>query len=173
MFLVIAYPKLSSKDYQFIQEYRIKNDSLYYDVVEPHFTLVFPVDNLTEDEFTKEAESLLKDQSKFSFVLRSSVVNQDFSKDYYHEFLVPDEGFSDFIKLHDKLYSKNLRANLLLDVDFIPHIGIGNSKKSADCKKRVDRLNTQDFTIKGEIDSVSVVEYENNKITTVKEIMLN
>ena len=173
MYLVIAYPKLNKEDYKFIQEYRSENDPLYFNVVEPHFTLVFPFDNLTENEFVDEIESLLKDQGGFNFTLRSSVVNQDFSKEFYHEFLVPDEGFSNFIKLHDKLYSNKLKSSLLLDVDFIPHIGIGNNKESSICKNRVDKLNNQDLKIKGTIDSISIVKYENNKVDTVKEITLS
>ncbi len=41
--LVVAYPELSKSDYDRIQAFRQMHDPLYYDVVEPHFTIVFPV----------------------------------------------------------------------------------------------------------------------------------
>jgi hypothetical protein len=172
MFLVITYPKLSKEDFNFIQEYRKINDPLYYDVVDPHFTIVFPVDGLTREEFSKEIKELLKNEKGFNFNLKSAVVNQDFSKEYFHEFLVPDEGFSGFIKLHDKLYSNNLKKHLRFDIDFIPHVGIGNHKEFNVCKKRVDILNDKDLSIKGSVGSVDIVEYIDNKVVILERIEL-
>lgn len=40
--LVLAYPELSKNDYDWIQDFRRKHDELYYKIVEPHFTIVFP-----------------------------------------------------------------------------------------------------------------------------------
>ncbi len=42
-FLVLAYPKIEQSDFDLIQDYRKENDGLFYSVVKPHFTIVFPV----------------------------------------------------------------------------------------------------------------------------------
>ncbi|MCS6846165.1 MAG: hypothetical protein RMN52_00450 [Anaerolineae bacterium] len=40
--LVLAYPELSNADRECIRAFRERYDPLYYPVVAPHFTLVFP-----------------------------------------------------------------------------------------------------------------------------------
>ena len=40
-YLVLAYPKISKSDFDFIQDYRKANDPKYFLLVEPHFTIVF------------------------------------------------------------------------------------------------------------------------------------
>jgi len=171
-YLVLAYPEISSSDYQFIQDYRKINDPKYFNLVEPHITLVFSTSNLSEEEFVAEVEEQVSGISKFNFVIKCATINQDDSGSFYHEFLVPDEGYSNIVKLHDKLYSGKFYDNLRFDIDFIPHIGIGNSEDVHVSKKRVDQLNSQALSIEGAVRVLDVVKYEDNKITTVKKINL-
>lgn len=172
-YLVIAYPNLSENDFSWIQKYRKQNDVLYFKVAKPHFTIVFPTFEIKEKEFVAEIEKLSSDFKKFNFTARCFVVNKDAFNDYYHEFLVPDEGFSDFVKLRDKLYSEKLSKNLLLDIDYIPHIGIGNSKDPQKCKNRIDILNKKNIEIQGTIERLTIIKYENDMISKIKNIELN
>lgn len=171
-FLVLAYPKIKQSDFDLIQEYRKKNDELYYSAVEPHFTIVFPIFDQKESDFLSEIERLSKKFSAFDFVLRCATINKDAFNEYYHTFLVPDEGFSKFIKIHDGLYSEKLKENHRLDLDFIPHIGIGNSLNKLECKKMVDEWNKNDFAIKGTVTTLTVVEFENNTVRKIMDLKL-
>jgi hypothetical protein len=60
--LVLSYPDLTHADSTWIQSIRAKHDQLYYDVVEPHFTFVFPISSLDLDTFVahvkKQAQGL-------------------------------------------------------------------------------------------------------------------
>jgi len=165
--LTVAYPELSEKDYNLIENYRREHDSLY-DVIRTHFTLVFPVRDFSEKIFTEEIKKQIQGTEPFSFTLRSATINKDAFVDNYYAFLVPDEGHSNIIKLHDKLYSGRLSAYHRLDVDFIPHITIGNSTNILACKKMADDWNSHDFEITGKISSVDIVNYE--QATTLEKI---
>lgn len=171
-YLAISYPNLSIKDFDWIQKYREQNDSRYYSVVKPHFTFIFPVFNLSEEEFLTEVTTQLSGAKKIHFKSKVATVNFDSFGKFYHEFLVPDEGFSDIIKLHDKLYSGSLSSELRLDIDFIPHIGIGNSDNPMISKGRVDALNLSEFHVEGMIGSIDVVKYGNDLIETIKTFTL-
>ena len=171
-YLVLAYPNISKEDYQFIQDYRKKYDPKYFSLVEPHFTIVFSTSNLSEDEFVTEVEKQAQGISKFGFKIRCATINQDDSKDFYHEFLVPDEGYSNIVKLHDKLYSGIFFDNLRFDIDFIPHIGIGNAEDVLVSKKRIDELNAKDLLIEGSVQVLDIVKYDNNQISPVKKLTL-
>jgi len=104
------------------------------------------------------------------------ITSDDFDRiqncDYFHAFLVPDEGYSNIVKLHDKLYGDKLQNNLRLDLDFVPHIGIGNSRDKYLCKKMVDEWNRKEFSISGKITLLTIVSYENDTVTKIEEIEL-
>ncbi|HSW78045.1 MAG TPA: 2'-5' RNA ligase family protein [Candidatus Chromulinivoraceae bacterium] len=170
-YLVIAYPELQQSDFDWIQTYRRQNDR-QFSLVEPHFSIVFAVSDLDKDSFLNEVKQKIGDITAFDVDLKVATINKDNSGNYYHEFLVPDTGYSDIVKLHDKLYSGLLAPYLRFDVDFIPHISIGDSEDAQISKKRVDELNAQGVSIHGRIGSVDVIEYADGAVSTVEKIEL-
>ena len=170
--LVLAYPALEESDYNWIQEFRKENDELYFKLVEPHFTIVFPVTDKTEIEFIEEVKNQSQNINKFDFEIKVAQINKDSFLDCWHVFLVPETGYSNFVKLHDKLYSDKIFTNLHLDIDFIPHIGIGNSKDMMKCKKNVDKLNASELRICGKVAKLDIVTYETDKIDTIEVVEL-
>jgi hypothetical protein len=63
--VVLAYPEINENDYLLIQNYRKKNDELYYSVIEPHFTLVFPVFDKKKEKFIHEIIEKSEDFDQF------------------------------------------------------------------------------------------------------------
>ena len=169
-YLVLAYPELTSSDYQWIQDYREKNDSRYFSVVEPHITLVFAMSDIEQYEFVDEVRKQVKGFQAFEFEIKVATINQDNSGEYFHEFLVLDRGYSDVVKLHDRLYADKFAASLRYDIDFIPHIGIGNSNDVKDSKLRVDELNAQNIFMTGKVKEIDIVLFEHGIITPVDKI---
>lgn len=170
--LVLAYPVLSDEDYTLIQDYRRDHDKQYYSVVQPHFSIVFPEVKLTEKEFVDEIRQLSVGVEKIEFIIRCATINNDALSDDYNLFLVPDEGHSRIIRLHDKLYSGILSSKLRLDIDYIPHISIGISKDKSECKKWADEWNAKEFSIHGQISKLSIVSFVDNKVSLLEEIKL-
>lgn len=171
-YLAIAYPKIKSADFELIQQYRKQKDELYFDIVDPHFTLVFPVFNINEKDFLKEIKKQTETFRSFEFTIRCATISKDAFSNYYHVFLVPDEGYSKVVKLHDKLYSGGLKNQLRLDIDFVPHIGVGNSLDKDECKWMVDEWNAKDFEIKGVVNEISIIEYSHLNLKELEKITL-
>ena len=171
-YLVLAYPDLSKNDFNLIQAYRKDKDELFFNMVEPHFTVVFPVSDMLRDNFINEVKEKSRNLAKIEFVIRCATISKDAFKDYFHVFLVPDEGYSQIVKMHDQLYSGILKKDLRLDLDFVPHIGIGNSKDKFVCKRMVDAWNEKDFAIGGTISRLTLATYENDSVTILEEIAL-
>jgi len=170
--LVLGYPNISQDDLNWIQTVRTEHDELYYEVVTPHFTIVFPVLNIDRAKFVEHVKLQARGFKKIAFVLRCAVIVKDTFNEYTHVFLVPDEGYSDIVKVHDKLYSGQLASELRLDIPFIPHMGIGNAVDPHVCKKLADDLNQQAFAIEGVIETLDVVWYGGSKVNTVEQIEL-
>jgi hypothetical protein len=171
-FLILAYPRLDPADLQKIQQFREQHDELHFGVVDPHFTFVFPTSSVTEEQLLEEVRTKIQNSGPIEFVLRCAVVSKDAFRDCYHVFLVPEEGYSRIVKLHDKLYSGVLKSELRLDIDFIPHIGIANSTDAGHCKKIADAWNESDFAIAGTISQLSLVKYGNDQVTTLHTVLL-
>ncbi|MGJ3246509.1 MAG: 2'-5' RNA ligase family protein [Elainellaceae cyanobacterium] len=65
---------MSAEDFDWIQRVRKQHDQLYWEVVDPHFTLVFPVSSLEEKAFIHHVEQAAKDIEAFDVVLRCAVL---------------------------------------------------------------------------------------------------
>jgi 2'-5' RNA ligase len=170
--LVISYPEIARKDWEWIQSFRQKHDS-NYELVSPHISLVFEVSDIEPDEFISHAQLICGNCPAIDFRLRSSKVVQGIDDKNWYLFLVPDEGYSKIIELHDKLYTGDLARHLRRDIPFIPHMTVGIFQKLDDCQKAEDELNDTQFDIPGRIISVDVVMYEKDNLETIEQIALN
>jgi 2'-5' RNA ligase len=172
-FLALSYPELEANDFQWIQTYRAANDARFFKVVDPHFTLVFPVgDAISGHTFASEVKTRLAGVGRIDFELAVAVVNRDAFDNYWHEFLVPEKGFSAIVRLYYKLYSGLFAPHQRLDIDFIPHIGIGNDDDIGRAKRRVDEINRREIRIAGTIARVDVVEYRDDAVKTLEQFPL-
>lgn len=170
---VLSYPIISDVDYKNIQNFRESKDSLYYHVAKPHFSFVFPVEGISQSDFVTEMIKQTDGVQPFHFELKCAVINKDAFLDFYHMLLVPDQGFSDVVKLHDRLYSGLFFSYLRMDIDFIPHVGIANSKDKYEVKRWVDQWNRSAPVISGWVDKLMVVDYSDNVLTDLYEVNLS
>jgi len=168
---VVACPELNAGDYERIQEYRRRFNSLYT-IIEPHFTLVFSVPDMELavfcDEIAKQAQGI----EVINFCLRCATINKDAISCNYDAFLVPDEGNSRILRLHDRLYSSTLERHHRLDIPYVPHISIANSPDAVAIKRIVDEWNSQPFEIQGRISTLDIINYENRVVTTTGRVNL-
>jgi 2'-5' RNA ligase len=170
--LVVNYPTISADDFTWIQDIRHQEDELNFSVIDPHFTLVFPIIGIDRATVVSHVNQSIQGIQPFEFTLRCAVLCNDAFSKYTHVFLVPDEGYSRIVKLHDRLYTGVIANELRLDIPFIPHIGIANSLDPYHCKRLVDRLNGQHFEIRGRIDRLDVISSQGDLVETVELIDL-
>lgn len=170
--LVVSYPDLSPGDSARIERLRNEFTLLEHSVLPPHFTLVFPLRHMAEDTLTTHVAEKLEARNAIPFVLRSSLLVPDDEIDRYYVLLVPDEGFSGVVKLHDALYTGPLAEALRLDIPFVPHITLGYSADALYCKHVVDTLNSRDFAMSGTISKVEIVRKECAEASTVRTFQL-
>ncbi|MFA7420456.1 MAG: 2'-5' RNA ligase family protein [Melioribacteraceae bacterium] len=170
--LILAYPEVEKKDFNWIQSFRAKHDERYFNIVEPHFTMVFPVFDVSEKELITHVQKTAKKFNEFFFVIRCAQIIKDSFSDYTDVLLIPEEGYRIFVKLHDALYTDILEKELRLDIPFIPHLGIANSLDPLKCKKLADEINFKNIEVVGAISKLSIVSFENDKIELLKEIFL-
>lgn len=168
--LVLAYPVISEVNLAWIQSYRKQHD-ISFEVVQPHFTIVFPTTIIDQRAFIEDIYEQSKGLPPIVFDINKAILNKDSLSDYYYEFLVPANGYSDIVKLHDKLYSGKLQHELRNDIEYIPHISIGKSKDLQIAEQRIAALKVPSIT--GQINHLAIVNYDNNKIRELADIKLS
>ncbi|MGB4762212.1 MAG: 2'-5' RNA ligase family protein [Candidatus Saccharimonas sp.] len=171
-YLVVAYPKLEQTDFNWIQTYREQNDSRYFSVIKPHFTLVFAIHDINKEDFVNEVKDKIAAIEPFDFEIKVATINQNDDGKYYHEFLVPDTGYSNIVKLHNKLYAGLFAQHLRYDIDFIPHIGIGNSDEVQLSKQRIDELNARGLSVVGRVNNIDIIEFTDGKVIPIETLEL-
>ncbi|MDH3711170.1 MAG: 2'-5' RNA ligase family protein [Cyclobacteriaceae bacterium] len=171
-FAVVNYPTLSESDFTWIQHIRKKHDRLFYRIVDPHITFVFPTENIELDTFTNHIKSVSSKFNSFTFVCRCVTIGDPDFWEHAHVFMIPDEGFSTIVKLHDAFYRGILEKELRLDLPFVPHIGVASYPSPEQCKKVVDGLNQRDFQIIGKVQSLDIIEFDGESTKTIDQIEL-
>jgi 2'-5' RNA ligase len=169
--LAISYPSISDADRQWIQQIRQQHDPNYA-VVDPHFTLIFPTFERAPAAFCEHVRTQTQEQPPIAIALRCALVVKDALSDATHTFLVPDQGFSDLVKLHDRLYTHFLADQLRLDIPFIPHITVATSLDAAVCKRIAGEINQQNLAISGWIRTLDLVEFSNRTVATLEQVTL-
>jgi 2'-5' RNA ligase len=175
MHLCLAYPALQEGDRKIICEFRRLHDIKYFDVVDAHWTMIFPVS--TKDiELNNLADHIARAVSNYgpvSFVCRYALVYDDDGSDDYYLFLVPDEGFSGISLLHDELYSDFMRPHLRLDIPYVPHIGIATDKNKEHLYELAREWNDCCREIRGTIDSLTLSSYDGKQVKDIKQFNFN
>jgi 2'-5' RNA ligase len=171
-FYVVAYPEVAAADLQWIEDYRMVHDAYASNLIRAHFTLVFNISELDREAIVSEVEMQCRGQRRIEFELAVATINRDYFADRFHEFLVPEKGYSALVRLHDRLYSGALQTSLNLNIDFIPHITIGSSLLASESKSRVDRLNHGGVSIPGVVRCLDIIQSGEDKISTVKQVKL-
>ena len=126
-YAVIIYPQLSSGLSQSIDAIRRKYDPTA-GFIKPHITVLFPVpDSVGIDHLTSHIQNVLGSWEPFEMQLGG------FQKSHDHWlFLRLKEGERQIKRLYQALYTGFLKEYRRMDIDFIPHIGLGLFIKDID-----------------------------------------
>ncbi len=169
--LALIYPQLSAEDLAAIQRIRKEHDTHYFDVVEPHITLVFGTEKISADELVAHVQNTLRDTKAFDLVFDGTKVVENDDGEFFHAFLVPSIGHDDINIIHDALYTGVLASELRHDIPFIPHLGIGTGTQ-ADMEALVEKLNRENVSIQGRAHEISIVQYDGSKVDNYSSVTL-
>ena len=162
---IVAFPKLSSQDYEQIQTIRSQCDARGYATLKPHVTLMTVEPSRSEEEVKAILTANLSDQTPFEFTLRAAIwVPPTSLHRSWYVFLVPDEGFSQFCHLHQRMHQNALQGEWQHDYPFIPHVTVGSFDNREACMQLAGQLNERGMTMSGTISSLSMLTSTPGKV---------
>lgn len=118
---IVCYPEIDTGK---IELFRKKHDPTYR-LIRAHITVVFGVDpSISVQSLSDHVRTVLKHWKSFDIELGG------FAKSWDHWlFLTLIKGNERVIRLHDELYGGILAPYLRRDIQFIPHVGLGEFVK--------------------------------------------
>ncbi|HVG19109.1 MAG TPA: 2'-5' RNA ligase family protein [Blastocatellia bacterium] len=117
IYALVHYPNAGARR---INAFRKKYDP-QVELIEPHITLMFPVpESIGEDKLVHHLHSVLSGRQPFPIHLRGLHKSPDDCL-----FLLVQEGKTEIIDLHRKIYTELLADYRKEDAPFIPHVTLG------------------------------------------------
>jgi hypothetical protein len=100
---VICPLDIATDDRAWIEDVRAHHDP-QHDLVEAHFTLVFPMTGIGPTTLTQHVEQIAERTSTIAFRLCGARAVRDSLAPRSHVFLIPDDGDAEIRRLHAALY---------------------------------------------------------------------
>lgn len=121
---IVHYPEI---DTERIELFRKKHDPTY-ELIRAHITVVFGVDqSVSLGSLTHHVRTVLEHWKSFDIELSG------FTKSWDHWlFLTLTRGNKKVMRLHDELYEGILAPYLRKDIQYIPHVGLGEFVKEGE-----------------------------------------
>lgn len=153
---VVAYPSLSPDDHAWLEAVRARHDP-QASRVEAHFTLVFPA-VLAVESLVGAVRDAVAGLGPIPVVLRRFIASRDPVAGGGHVFLLPEEGRTELLALHDRLYAGVLRPHLRADVPFEPHVTVAASPSLEECERITEDLGRTRRRVPGTVQAAEVID---------------
>jgi 2'-5' RNA ligase len=169
MIFTVAMPKWGADAQASVQEFRRAHDP-QFELIEPHFTLVFG-GALEAEPYIAHMREVARNSPPVPFKLSHAML-------YYtgdgpaHVFLVASEGSAGLTRLYRKLYGGPLASSLCLDKPFVPHITIAAVDDPATALQIADDWNAQNISLSGEINVLTAGRITDGRFLTLAETSL-
>jgi len=166
---VIGPLDISPDDRRWIEAIRSRHDP-QYGRVEPHFTVVFPVEGLAEATIARRVDAVAAATPAIAFALNTARAAPDVLGQRSHLFLIPDQGEAAIRALHDALYQDGLAASLRADIPYAPHVTVGAFERLAGAEGACAGIGP--VNIAGHLRVLQIMSIEGGEITRLREVSL-
>mgnify|MGYP003700673579 FL=1 len=155
--VVLGRPRLKPADAAWITALRDRHGTeLAAPELGPHVTLVFPTDATDATTATGHLAMVAGETPPLDLAFRCALSVLDPESGDSFVYLVPDEGFSSLVRLHDRLYSGPFAEALRLDLPYIPHITLARIAEAKLARALADDLNGQEPEIHARLETVEL-----------------
>jgi 2'-5' RNA ligase len=168
---VLAYPEMAAEGYDRIQAIRRDYDPAV-SFVEPHFTIVFPREDIDAGSLIAHAGPLAAGLKPVRFTLARAETARGVSDGMSYLYLVPDEGHDAIVDIHGRLHAGPVRHRPGVDPAFVPHITVGVFGDPDETLSQAMRLNGEGLKIHGRLAALSVVACGDATVTPLANIPL-
>ena len=155
---VVAWPLLSEADETALRRLRAQYHPREAELIGPHFTLVFGVDEAQETPLRAALARIAR--RPFWFMIDRIV------RDDLHLFAEPSDGAAELGELHDVL---NPEPG---DIPFRPHITLGLFGQASEAEHVARIVERQNLPMRGRVEELALLQREGHKLATLARFPL-
>ena len=151
---VICPLDVTASDRAWIEDVRARHDP-QHDLVEAHFTLVFPMTGVGLATMARHVDQITKRTPTVGFRLSRVLGVRDSLAPRSHVFLVPDEGDAELRALHSELYAGDFACSARADFPYQPHVTVAAFETQSAAETLAKELG--EFQINGRLQTMALM----------------
>jgi 2'-5' RNA ligase len=163
---IVTCPEIPTDELKWIQDLRHAHLASPEADLAPHVTLVFPADVVADENLMMHMYGVAGSTQPFETIFRIAAPVADPIKGGWAVQLLPDQGLSKLMRMHNFLYTGPFDGTLNLDVPYVPHLTLARSATSAEAKGLCDELNSGVIEVSAQVKAVEVLTVDGDKIET-------
>lgn len=167
---VIAYPVLNEADLVRMQSVRERDDPQFR-LLDPHFTLVFPVEARLSD-VESDIEAVANSAAPFRVVVNAIRAVKDALGVGGHVCLVAEQGASEILELHAELYAGSLAWARRTDIPYLPHITVAADADFSRCEALARQLDDGLMASAGIVEALTIVDVSGRTVRPIATLPL-
>ncbi len=171
MIYVLAYPSFDTATAARVARFRLANEPTRANLVAPHVTLVFGVDDKHAPGMLTRCRDLAANTRAFTVTFASAQRVYDPFEKTHKLFLICGTGADTLTKLHNGLYTGPLLNEMDPDHPFRPHMTVA-TQSSGDEIDRLDPGLLGPLPITAQIDALALVKFTRGTLQPVAAVSL-
>jgi 2'-5' RNA ligase len=169
---IVTFPVIPATELSWIEDLRRAHLSAPDGDVAPHVTLVFPADFETGEDLMMHMFGVTGSTQPFEAIFRIAVPVIDPINGGWTVQLLPDQGLSKLMRMHNFLYTGPIAEHLNLDVPYVPHLTVARATTAQQAKALSDELNADIIEVEAHFKTVDVLRIDNGTVAKEAEYEL-
>ncbi|MDA0342262.1 MAG: 2'-5' RNA ligase family protein [Proteobacteria bacterium] len=162
---IVAFPEIAATELGWVEGLRQAHLPAPEADIAPHMTLVFSADVATDDNLTMHMLGVAGSTQPFDATFRIVAPVVDPINGGWTVQLLPDQGLSKLMRLHNFLYSGPFADHLNLDVPYVPHLTLARTTTGQQAKALCEELNSDIIEVDMRFTTVDLLRVDGGKVT--------
>lgn len=164
---IVAFPEIPASERAWMEGLRRTHLPSPDSDIAPHVTLVFPAAFNAGDDLTMHMLGVAGSTQPFDAVFRIASPVVDPLRGGWTVQLLPDEGLSKLMRLHDFLYTGPVADHLSLDIPYVPHMTLARTTTAQQAKALAEDLNSDIIEVEAGFKTLDVLRVDGGTVTKV------
>jgi hypothetical protein len=166
---IVTCPEIPPSELAWIEDLRGKHLSSPETDIPPHVMLVYPAEFVMDENLTMHMYGVTGSTQPFEAIFRIAAPAIDPIHGGWRVQLLPDEGLSKLMRMHNFLYTGPIADHVNYDIPYVPHLTIARTETGPQANALCEELNSSIIEVSARFTTVKILRIEGGEVTTEAE----
>jgi 2'-5' RNA ligase len=162
---IVTFPEIPADERVWIEELRKTHLSAPEADVAPHVTLVFPAEIANDENLLMHMFGACGSTQPIDARFCIAAPMADPLNGGWTVQLLPDQGLSKLMRLHNFLYTGPIAEHLNLDVPYVPHLTLARTATGPQANALCEELNSNVIEVEARFSTVDILAIDGDTVT--------